>query len=383
MFRPTLHLPCIAWLALLAISAAEESAWAPAEVVEGVPYQTAEELRSFYKLALGGSGRTTRKGAYTVSNTDTSIELGPGKRELRIGGVRLELSQPLHRDAAGNMLLSREDWVKWIDPIMRPTYIADRQAVQMVVIDPGHGGHDAGTPSPYVTEMDATLQVALKLKDELEKQGCKVVLTRSGDYFLSDQQRVDIANAGDHAVFLSLHLNSGRSDFRGAEVYTVSPPEQGEVPRPGNTRDGAHAALAYAVQQALIAHAGAADGGCHRAHFSLLSSITCPAIWVELGYATHAQEGPSLATEAYQTRLAQALAQGIAAYAHVANPATAIPVQPPAPKASTTKPKSTSKASTTSSGSKKRTSGSSSSSSSRSSSSSGQRSRSGSTRRSR
>ncbi|MBQ5721975.1 MAG: N-acetylmuramoyl-L-alanine amidase, partial [Bacteroidaceae bacterium] len=42
------------------------------------------------------------------------------------------------------------------------------------------------------------------------------------------------------------------------------------------------------------------DGGCRRAHFSLLNSVRCPSVMVELGYATHPEEGTRLSTEEYQ-----------------------------------------------------------------------------------
>lgn len=328
MLRHTLIAGLLTGLSLLPTSRGDEpSTWQPGALVGGLPYHKAEELRSFYKLSTGV--KNFRKGAYAIGNTDVSIELGPGARELSIGGIQIELSRPLHRDAAGAWLISREDWVANIDPILRPTYIPGREAVHTIVLDAGHGGHDKGEESAPASEAVLTLQIAHKLKAELEKAGYKVILTRSEDMFLSDQQRVEIANAaGAGSIFLSLHLNSGRSDFRGVSVYTLAP---GEDARPGHAHQQAHAALAYALQSALLARTGAVDKGCKKAHYSLLSSITSPAAWVELGYATHAQEGASLANPAYQETLVQALAQGIATYAHVADPATKIPVQTPPP----------------------------------------------------
>lgn len=322
MIRPLVLLHCLAAICLYA----EDAAWSPSAMVEGVAYRSVDELRGFYKL--NPNAKATRKDAYALNLDDLKVEFGPGRRDLSIGGIRIELSHALQKDAQGNLLIARTDWIKWIDPIMRPTYISGRAAVRTVVIDPGHGGHDPGTPSQYVKEADATLQVALRLQEELTKQGFQVVLTRSGDYFLSDRQRVDIANAADSAIFISLHLNSGRSDYHGVQVYTAAPAEPGNSPAPSHAHDEAQSALAYALQSALVSGTGAADGGCSRAHYSLLSSISCPAVWVELGYATHAQEGASLASAAYRDALAQALAHGIATYAKVADPATGIPVQP-------------------------------------------------------
>lgn len=350
-------------LLTVATASAEEASWAPGAVVNGSPYQSLEELRGFYKLTP--AAKTSRKGAYGLSSSDLQLEFGPGSREMRIGGIQLLLGKPLQKDTAGNLLIAREDWVKWVDPILRPTYIAGRAPVHTVVLDAGHGGHDEGTPSDHLKESDITLQMAQRLQHELEKMGLKVVLTRTGDYFLSDRQRVDTANAAEAPIFISLHLNNGRSDYRGTQVYTAAPAESTV---PSHASEAASSALAYALQSALVSGAGTADGGCAEAHFSLLSSITCPSAWVELGYATHAQEGAALTTPAYQEALARALASGIATYAKVADPATGIPVQqarpaappkpaPPAPKptAGKTKPAADTARSTRSSGSSRNT----------------------------
>ena len=323
---------CLAGLA--ALTARADDAWAPGCLVQGVPYQSVEELRSFYKFSP--TDKASRKGAQAMSLGDVSLELGPGLREMSIAGIRLVLAHPLMRDASGHLLISREDWVKWVDPILRPTYIPDRCAVRTVVLDPGHGGHDSGTPSDHLRESDTTLQIALALQAELEKIGYNVLLTRTGDYFVSDQQRVDTANAAKDAIFLSLHLNRGRSDYHGTQVYTAAPADPGSSPTPGNAHDATQAALAYALQSALVSTAGATDGGCRRAHYSLLNSITCPAAWVELGFATHEQESASLATPAYRDTLVKALARGITTYAAVAHPEARIPVQALPPKTQAT-----------------------------------------------
>lgn len=332
-FFPTLF--CLAGLAQLS-QADSPAAWPAAAEHGGVPYQSVEELRGFYKLSTGLQPR--RKGALAMGLGDVALEFGPERRELSIGGIRLELSYPLLKAADGNMLISRVDWVSWVEPIMRPTYIEGRSAVSTVVIDAGHGGHDTGVTTAAVQEAATTLHVAELLKSELEKLGLQVKLTRTGDYFLSDQQRVDMANDSQGAIFLSLHLNSGRPDFQGARVYTVAPSAPGKPLRPGNEMEGRHTALAYALQSALVRQAGATDGGCHRAHFSLLSSISCPAVWVELGYATHEQEAAALASPTYRETLARALAQGIATYAKVAAPTAKIPTQAAPPKVATPAP---------------------------------------------
>lgn len=303
---------------LPAVSAvtADGAMWSSA-AAESDGYVPLEELRSFYKL-LPLSGQ--KPGVTAAGNGELSLVFGPDPRDLLLGGIYCRLSHPVRQDAARGLLVSETDALKLIDPVLRPTYIANRRLVKTVVLDPAHGGHDTGTVTPYAREADVALVVATMLQQELTKRGYHVVLTRTENRYLSDQQRVDTANNALNPLLISLHLNSGRSDVSGAETYTVTPAEPGADALPGNEFDAANAALAAALQSALVRGAGARDGGCRRARYSLLSSLRCPAAMVELGYATHAEEGARLSTDEYQRQLALALADGIERFAAVMNP---------------------------------------------------------------
>lgn len=292
---------------------------APAAAEEAA-YRPLEDLRSFYKfIPLPQPAERTR----AVGNGAASLVFGPDARDLRINGTRCILSHPVKNEVTERDLqVSETDWVKLIDPVLRPTYIANRRLVKTVVLDPGHGGHDAGAATQQVREADVTLIVATKLAEELRKRGFHVVLTHEQNQYMSDQQRVDSTETALNAVFISLHLNSGRSDRSGVETYTVSPAAPGERGIPGNEHDAANAALALALQSSVVQSCGAKDGACRRARYSLLSSLKCPAALVALGYTTNEQEGALLATDAYQTRLAMALADGVSRFAALMNPET-------------------------------------------------------------
>lgn len=306
--------------------------------VDGVEYVPLEDLRSFYKLMpLQPKGRKVA-GQRMVGNGEVELRFGPAPRELYIQERLCVLTHPVQEDATGDLLVSKLDVVQVIEPILRPTYIANRSAVRTVVIDPAHGGHDTGTVTPYAREADVALVVATKLGAELKKRGYEVVFTQEQNQYQSPQARVDKANAAPAAIFVSLHLNSGRSDMKGAQTYTVAPAGKNEKPLPGHEFSQASMALAMAVQSSLVEKAGAEDGGCRRAHFSPLNSLRCPSVMVELGFATHPEEGTRLSTEEYQLKLVEALAMGIDSFSRVMNPATVMQVQkapvvetPPAP----------------------------------------------------
>ena len=322
--RRTFHLLLLLGLIPLCShhAVANATAWVNTEV-NGVSYLPLENLRSFYKFTP--MQRPPRSSARViVGNKDVKLEFGPALRELTIGGTRCMLTHPLMDDAKGDFLISRVDMVKLIDPILRPTYIQGRRAVKTVIIDPGHGGHDAGTQTSWVREADCTQLVATKLRDELLRRmpDLKVQFTHEQNQYRSEQQRVDQISQAEAPIFISLHVNSGRSDVKGVETYTAAPAAPGEQPRPGNVYDTANTALAYALQTALVRGTEAQDGGCRRARYSLLNSVNCPAAMVEMGYATHEEEGKNLATAEYQAKLAQSLAEGICNYMRMADPAT-------------------------------------------------------------
>jgi N-acetylmuramoyl-L-alanine amidase len=96
----------------------------------------------------------------------------------------------------------------------------------LVVLDPGHGGIDAGASSPNGEhEKTIVLQFAQALKERLEAGGkTRVLMTRSTDVFVPLRDRVRIARQAKAALFISLHADalSDEDDVRGASVYVLS-----------------------------------------------------------------------------------------------------------------------------------------------------------------
>jgi N-acetylmuramoyl-L-alanine amidase len=104
----------------------------------------------------------------------------------------------------------------------------------LVVIDPGHGGHDPGASGEVVREKMLTLGLAHALRDELLRQGgVRVALTRDDDTFLVLEERAEIARALGAGLFLSIHADSAgeREGVTGASVYTLSATASSEAAR--------------------------------------------------------------------------------------------------------------------------------------------------------
>jgi N-acetylmuramoyl-L-alanine amidase len=101
-----------------------------------------------------------------------------------------------------------------------------RGRIPVVVIDPGHGGHDPGAPSALKGryEKEVALAIALAVKNELQKTGkFKVVLTRETDVFIPFRERLDVARRANADMFMSIHADSiADKSVRGSTIYTLS-----------------------------------------------------------------------------------------------------------------------------------------------------------------
>ena len=95
-----------------------------------------------------------------------------------------------------------------------------------LVIDPGHGGHDAGAIGAFSKEKDINLKTALALGKYLERYcpEVNVIYTRKTDVFVTLHSRADIANKAKADLFISIHTNaapSRPSSIKGMETYTL------------------------------------------------------------------------------------------------------------------------------------------------------------------
>lgn len=113
------------------------------------------------------------------------------------------------------------------DGLELPPIAGSRDASRpLVVIDPGHGGHDPGAANGEggPVEKDVTLSLARALRDRLVRDGrLRVALTREDDRYLALQERYDIARRLGGDLFISLHADAADNDgAQGASIYTLS-----------------------------------------------------------------------------------------------------------------------------------------------------------------
>lgn len=153
-----------------------------------------------------------------VENTMLRERGGEGRRRLIVDLVSVgseEFSQTAGRAALSD--IQKE----------KPAVPAKRKKGRkfVVVIDPGHGGIDGGAIGPHrVREKTVTLNFAQNLSQRLSKNSdFDVVMTRTGDDFVSLTERLEIAHEAKADLLISVHADSLRQNYiRGATVYTLS-----------------------------------------------------------------------------------------------------------------------------------------------------------------
>lgn len=220
----------------------------------------------------------------------------------------------------------------------------------VAVVDPGHGGEQEGALSPAGDrEKDLAMEISRRIAARLRRLGGKVTLTRTGDIDVPLVNRATIANALRADIFLSVHLNSmptpeQRRARHGIETFFLSADATdasaaavaarenaarmaGEVlADPGDPvgfilQDLESAAaltessrLAYLLHERLVARTGAQDDGVKQAPFYVLAGARMPAVLLELGFISHDAESRRLKTAEYQEKIAEAVAEAVAAW---------------------------------------------------------------------
>lgn len=249
----------------------------------------------------------------------------PGSLKTFWDGLEVRLGFPPQL-IGDQIFLHILDIKKVLEPLVQGLAVLT-PANRLVVIDPGHGGVNAGTRSVVDArnEKEFTLDWALRLAPLLEQRGWRVLLTRTNDADLSLPDRVAIADAAQADLFLSLHFNSagdGR-DQSGLESYCLTPTgmpsslvRNGEddvrLTFPNNAHDAENLRYAVRLHRALLPVTGNNDRGVRHARFlGVLRGQNRPAVLIEGGYLSNPAEARRIADPAHRQKLAEAVAKAL------------------------------------------------------------------------
>jgi len=223
----------------------------------------------------------------------------------------------------------------------------------VIVIDPGHGGIDSGTVSSTdIMEKDVVLSVSRRLRSILASSGrYNITMTRSTDVFVALDARVAVSRRLDADLFVSIHADAIDSkvaqNVRGATVYTLSERPSDEQARllaekenaadtlaglstssetdrdhvkgilidlmqreTNNFSSAFSSLLVHRLQRAVELSREPQRG----AAFKVLKQTQSPSVLIELGYMSNLEDEKLMRTEAWQKRVAEAIAAAIDAY---------------------------------------------------------------------
>lgn len=223
--------------------------------------------------------------------------------------------------------------------------------IKTIVIDAGHGGHDAGCLGASAREKHVALDIALKLGKMIETNypEINVIYTRKTDVFIPLHERANIANKAHADLFICIHLNSGGKGAFGSETYVMGNHKSEsnlEVAKRENATilleddylkryDGfdpnspeaniifslyqsqfmsQSLLLASNIQDEFTEYAGRNNRGVKQAGFLVLYKTAMPAVLIECGFLTHEPEEKFLASDKGQLTMATSIYRAFKEY---------------------------------------------------------------------
>jgi hypothetical protein len=174
------------------------------------------------------------------------------------------------------------------------------------------------------TEKDFTLKMAMSVRTALMQRGLKVLMTRTTDTFVSEEQRVKMANVTPKSIFISLQFNAGTSDKTGIETLALTPQRASATLSrdggyntdgvKGNQQDSANISLATAIHASVISRFKFVDLGIKRGQMTVLSDCTRPGVLFRGGFITNEQECELIASETYRQHVSAAIGDAVLNY---------------------------------------------------------------------
>lgn len=190
-----------------------------------------------------------------------------------------------------------------------------------IIIDAGHGGVDGGTSYQGILEKDINLQIAKLLYKELTEKGYHVLLNRTGDYALSDEnkwlrspsrhirdlaQRRHLAKEVHPQMLISLHINWSDSKSNTGPLVLYQKNNQSYI-------------LADIIQHYLDQLYKTKGEPLQGKTYYLLKQSICPTVIVEMGYLSNSRDRNFLVNKKTQRQIAQTIQEAVSEYMLIMN----------------------------------------------------------------
>ncbi len=185
----------------------------------------------------------------------------------------------------------------------------------IVCIDPGHGGRDPGTVSPYDTtvyEKDIVLDMSFRLKKKLEDTGIQVVMTREEDkelhYYVDEDiwARPRLANEAKATFFVSIHVNAFDTKQKNWDIYKGT-----EIYHYGKTHgEFTSKQFAKIMGEEIDAVTDTQFNGISAQDYGVLRLSEMPALLIETAYITNKADFERLLTDEFREDMVQGIYNG-------------------------------------------------------------------------
>ncbi len=294
-------------------------------VVAG-PLRLVTEKPTNVKLSLTLNGALTKAAMFKrvdpetleiyLPNTKHSSDEAPKIESKHVAGVeieqtpematiRLKLEKPMGIELT---TVGRE--INII--LIQPENANGRLAGKVIVVDPGHGGHDSGAKSPGkdTFEKQINLKVATELARQLTAQGATVILTRKTDVFIDLKERPAIANRNGADLFVSVHVNSNKkaNSTSGSIVFYHNSSALGTL-----LADCINVEMGKA-KTGIPTIGTWSDTRIYDSGFAVLRYAEMPAVLIELGFINHSKDRASLKADEFPVLVSRAVVKGIKVY---------------------------------------------------------------------
>lgn len=183
---------------------------------------------------------------------------------------------------------------------------------KIITLDPGHGGSDPGAiGASGLKEKQITLEISMRVKDLLEKEGAKVFMTRTTDKDVyapnaSDraelQARVNVAEKHNSDLFLSLHINSSVNKSVGGFSSYYYPKTDNDLK------------IAKAIQDKFAKNFGVDNLGVRQANFYVVKRCSMPATLLEMCFISNPKEEKLMKSKWFQKKTARLIVEGVKNY---------------------------------------------------------------------
>lgn len=283
-------------------------------------------------------------GVRLVDATTLAVDLGPRFAGFKATSQTVDTTMRLVLDLLTTQTEATPAATSAVQPALQPapdlppSFGLAASAFRTIAIDPGHGGDDEGVKSADgLKEKDLTLAIARRIKSVIEARlGLRVLLTRDDDRNVPVDERTSVANNNKADLFISLHANgSMRPATTGAQIFLAAfDKDAAQAASGGGERVPAFgggsreielvpwdlaqtrhldqsAAFADVLQQQFPDRVPLSTHPIDRAPLRVLESANMPAVLVELGYLTNAEQAKLLGSDAFQNAVVQSLFDAI------------------------------------------------------------------------